>query len=90
MDPEVVAQFNSLQQTGNYIPSGSSGSTGTSSSSSASPATSSFNPPSSHVKNSSSMSLPMVNAPTTSNQAAVDALFAQMGTRDGNLGLLGP
>ena len=78
MDPEVVAQFNSLQQTGNYIPSGSSGPTAMSSISS-SPTTSSS------ITASMSMS-----APATHSHAAADALFALMGTQAGDLGLLGP
>ncbi len=40
MDPEVVAQFISLQQTGNYIPSGATGSTGMNSPMTSSPTTS--------------------------------------------------
>ena len=85
MDPEVVAQFNSLQQTGNYIPSGSTGPTAMSSINS-SPTTSSSTA-SAPTMRSSSASATTVSTHPAPDQAALDALFALMGTQDGGLGL---
>ena len=72
MDPEVVAQFNSLQQTGDYIPSGQKGSTGTSSSTNLSSGSS----------NSANGPLTGTSAPAAPIQTAVDAFFAVIGTPD--------
>ncbi len=77
VDPEVVTQFNCLQQTGDFCPSSSNGPAAMSSSSS-SPTTS-----------SSSTSLTTMSAHTTPSQAAADVLFALMGTQDQDLGSLG-
>jgi hypothetical protein len=85
VDPEVVAQFNSLQQTGNYIPSGANGSAGTSSTTNSSSGSSSTSSP---MLNTSSGSLTTSSGNSAPIQTAVDAFFALTGTLDANLGLL--
>ena len=77
MDPEVVTQFDCLQQTGKFCPSAANGPMTTSSS--PSPAATPASAPS-----------PATSANPAPSPAAVDALFALMGTPDGGLGVLGP
>ena len=79
MDPEVVTQFNCLQQTGDFCPSASTGPAAMSSSSTTSPT----------PMSTSTASSPTMSALTTPSQAAVDALFALMGTPNEDLGSLG-
>src|SRR5262249_22922418 len=86
VDPEVVAQFNSLQQTGDYIPSGSRRPPGTSSSTNSSSGSSSTSSP---TMNSARQSPSSKSAHPASSQTAVDAFFAVMSTPDLELGLLG-
>jgi len=76
VDPEVVQQFNCLQQTGNFCPSASNGPT------TMSGTANSLSSP----MNLASDSLTSNSAPI---QTAVDAFFAVMGTQNGQLELLG-
>jgi hypothetical protein len=75
VDPEVVAQFNCLQQTGNFCPSASNG-----------PTTMSGTANSLSTTGDSSTTTRGNSAPI---QTAVDAFFALMGTQDSELGLSG-
>jgi hypothetical protein len=77
VDPEVLTQFNCLQQTGNFCPSASNGPAPMSSS--ATPST---------QMSSSTTSAPVSNS-TISRQAAADAFFALAGMQEDNLGSLG-
>jgi hypothetical protein len=86
VDPQVVAEFNCLQQTGNFCPSTSTGSAEMSSSTNSSSGSSSTSSP---TMNSASQSPSSVSAHPASIQTAVDAFFAVMGTPQGELGLLG-
>ena len=85
MDPEVVAQFNSLQQTGNYIPSGATGAAGMSSNTGSSSTTGSST--ASPLMNSPSDSPTTANGNSAPIQTAVDAFFAVVGTPGFELGL---
>jgi hypothetical protein len=88
VDPEVLAQFISLQQTGDYIPPGprSQGPTGTINSTDSSPASSGTSSP---PMDSASQPPSSLSAHPASSQTAVDAFFAAMNTPDLALGLLG-
>jgi hypothetical protein len=86
VDPEVVAQFNSLQQTGNYIPSGATGSTTMSNGANSLSTTGSSG---TSTMNSASNSLTTTSGNSAPIQTAVDAFFALTGTLDGDLGLPG-
>src|SRR5262245_26745925 len=79
VDPEVVAQSDSLQQTGDYIPSGSHGPS-SSSGSSRTP---------SPTMNSASQPRSSLSAHPASSQTAVDAFLVVLSTPDLALGLLG-
>ena len=79
MDPEVVTQFNCLQQTGDFCPSASTGPAAMSSSSTTSPT----------PMSASTAPSPTTSALTAPQLAAADALFALMGTPDDGVGSLG-
>src|SRR6516225_582191 len=73
VDPEVVTQFNCLQQTGAFCPSASNGPTATSNSTSSSPATSPSTMFSPSVVQSANASPTRTSAQLSSDQAAFDA-----------------
>jgi hypothetical protein len=79
VDPEVVTQFNCLQQTGNFCLSSSMGPTGGGRRTSSTPT----------LKTSSTSSTSM-SVLTNSGQAATDAFFARLAVQGDDLVSLGP
>jgi hypothetical protein len=75
VDPQVVTQFNCLQQTGSFCPSMSNG-----------PSMSTAGTAMTGSTSTSTMMSP-ASAQTASGQAALDALFALMAAQDIDLGL---
>jgi hypothetical protein len=78
VDPEVVAQFNCLQQTGNFCPSMSNGPAAMSGNTTAA---------STAVSSTAAFSALISSTPTSQQAAALDAFFALVGQED-DLGLL--